>query len=240
MNTEIKTTSMDSENMWDYFKNIANQSMILGPDAATIATTTATVSIPDITNNIFTTTTTTGSTYPIDTTTTGSTYPIDNSYTINIGDLTMKAKGNVSSFYVKDKNEIINIIEYVPEKVYKIIFNDGTEIKTIREEDDPFDLEYMFYLALSKKLYSKTLTFEGVLWNATQLQYEKYYNKIVKRGVKLFNKLKEEKCKKEEEEKAKKRQHERYVRRKKATKERKKKEQINLIAEAIRLSKEEG
>ena len=133
-----------------------------------------------------------------------------------------------------------NIKEIVPEKVYEFTFHDGVKVKTIREEEDPFDLEYMFYLAIAKKLYSKDYTFDGVLYKAYQLDLEKKYVKAVKKGIKLFNKLKEEEFKKKEYEETKKRQHERYVRRKKEAKKRKRKDQVNIIAEAIRLSKEEG
>ena len=44
------------------------------------------------------------------------------------------------------------IKEIVPEKVYLFTFNDNTKIKTIRSEEDPFNLEYMIYLAIAKKM----------------------------------------------------------------------------------------
>jgi len=128
----------------------------------------------------------------------------------------------------------------VPEKVYEFTFNDNTKIKTIREENDPFDLEYMFYLALAKKLYSKDYTFEGVLMKAAELQFVKSTVKTVKKGIQIFKKAQEEKAKKEEQEAIKKQQHEKYIRKKKEAKARKRDNQINIIAEAIRLSKEEG
>lgn len=140
----------------------------------------------------------------------------------------------------KKKCQIIDIVEYVPEKVYKIVFKDKTEIKTIKDSFDEFNPEYMFYLAIAKKLYSKTYTFDGVLTKAYQLMVQKEYIKIVRKGLKLFNTLQEEKKKKEEYDKMKKRQREKNIRKKKAAKERKRQEQINIIAEAIRLSKEEG
>ena len=140
----------------------------------------------------------------------------------------------------KKNCQIIDVVEYVPEKVYKIIFRDKTEIKTIKDSLDEFNLEYMFYLALAKKLYSKTYTFDGVLAKAYQLMTQKEYVKIVKKGLKLLNTLQEEKKKKEEYDEMKKRQREKAIRKKKAAKERRRQEQINIIAEAIRLSKEEG
>lgn len=130
------------------------------------------------------------------------------------------------------------IKELVPEKVYEFTFYDKTKIKTIREENDVFDLEYAFQIALAKKLYSKDYTFEGILFKACQLQLEKKYAKAIKKGMKLFNTLQKEEQKKKEYDETKKRQHERYVKRKKAAKERKRKDQVNIIAEAIRLSKE--
>lgn len=146
--------------------------------------------------------------------------------------------GKGSNFCLKDSNEIVDIIEYVPQKVYKIVFADKKEIKTILDPEDTFDPEYMLYLALAKKKYAHQYTFDGVLMKSYSLQYEKYYARIVKKGLQLFNKLQEEMRKKEEYDEMKKRQHEKYVRKRKAAKERKKKEQINIIAEAIRLSKE--
>ena len=131
------------------------------------------------------------------------------------------------------------VIEYVPEKVYEFTFTDGTKVKTVREESDPFDLEYMFFLALAKKLYSGTLTFEGVLNKSYELQYEKKYIKVVRQGVKVLEQYLKNRQKEEEQKAIRKRQHERYVKRKQAAKQRKRKEKINIIAEAIRLSKEE-
>lgn len=140
----------------------------------------------------------------------------------------------------KSSNQIIDIVEYVPFKVYKIVFADKTEIKTIRNDFDSFNVEYMLCLALAKKLYSKDYTFDGILHKAWTIQYEKKYDKIVKRGVKLFNKLQEEKRKKEEYDEMKKRQYKKLIEKKKRAKERKRQEQVNIIADAIRLSKEEA
>ena len=151
-----------------------------------------------------------------------------------------KVTKTLKDLEIKDSNEFKSIKELVPEKVYEFIFYDNTKIKTVREEEDFFDLEYMLSLALAKKLYSKEYTFEGVLSKSYSLMYQKYYYKIIKKGVKLFNKMKKEKAEEEEKKAIKKRQHEKYVRKKKAAKERKRKEQVNIIAEAIRLSKEEG
>lgn len=188
------------------------------------------------------------------TTTTGIDYfnPLLQAIKINVDDfkindddlkkITIPAASTNSSsnFKIHDHNEFKNIKELVPEKVYEFTFYDGTKIKTICDEYDLFNLEYAFYLALAKKLFSSTYTFEGVLNQANQFKYQKYYAKLVKNGIKLFNKLQKERAKEKENEEIRKRQHKRYIRRKKEAKERKKNAQIKLIADAIRLSKEEG
>lgn len=147
-------------------------------------------------------------------------------------------------FTIKSDEEFFNpekikaIKEIVPEKVYLFTFNDDTKIKTIRSEEDPFDLEYMIYLAIAKKIYAKDYTFEGVLNKVNELRLQKRYVKFAEQAMKLFKKLQKAREKGEEEKLIKQRQHERYVRCKKAAKEKKRKEQINIIAEAIKLSKE--
>ena len=135
-------------------------------------------------------------------------------------------------------NEFYNIKEIVPEKVYEFTFGDGTKIKNVLSEEDFFDLEYGFYLALAKKLYSKTYTFEGVICKSFDLYHLKYTKKIVEKGLKLFKKIQEDEAKAEEAKAIKERQHKKYVEKKIRAKERKRKEQINMIAEAIRLSKD--
>ena len=51
----------------------------------------------------------------------------------------------LESDYFTDIKEIVN------NKVYLFTFADGTEIKTICDEEDEFDFEFAFYLALAKK-----------------------------------------------------------------------------------------
>ena len=156
-------------------------------------------------------------------------------YTFSDNDI-IKAVQILSKF-LNSPNDFKSVKEIVPEKVYEFTFNDNTKIKTVREENDPFDLEYMFYLALAKKLYSKDYTFEGVLMKAVELQYIKSTVKTVKKGIQIFKKAQEEKIKKEEQEAIKKRQHEKYIRKKKEAKARKRDNQINIIAEAIKTAK---
>lgn len=113
----------------------------------------------------------------------------------------------------------------------------------MREEGDVFSLPYAFYLALAKKIYGKELTFEGVLAKAKELSYQKYYVKLVKKGLKLFEKKQEEEAKKKQEEEDKREQHKRYIEKKKKRdkklQERYDEEFINLIAKAIKKGKEE-
>ena len=168
----------------------------------------------------------------------GTTAYEPNTYVFSADDV-IKAMQNLSKI-INNPDDFKSVKEIVPEKVYEFTFNDNTKIKTVREENDPFDLEYMFYLALAKKLYSKDYTFEGVLMKTIELQFIKSTVKTVKKGIQIFKKAQEEKIKKEEQEAIKKRQHEKYIRKKKEAKARKRDNQINIIAEAIRLSKEEG
>ena len=150
-----------------------------------------------------------------------------NTYVYTANDV-IAAMQNLSKI-INHPNDFNSVKEIVPEKVYEFTFNDNTKIKTVREENDPFDLEYMFYLALAKKLYSKDYTFEGVLMKTTELQFIKNTVKTVKKGIQIFKKAQEEKAKKEEQEAIKKRQHEKYIRKKKEAKARKRNNQINII-----------
>lgn len=59
--------------------------------------------------------------------------------------------GDISSLFIKDSNEFKTITEYVPNKVYGFTFYNGQEIKTVCDEEDEFNLEFAFYLAIAKK-----------------------------------------------------------------------------------------
>lgn len=134
---------------------------------------------------------------------------------------------------IKDGNSFKDIIQYQKHKVYKFIFIDGTEVKTIRSDKDPFSLEYAFYLALAKKLYGKEYTFDGVLKKAEELPYLKRYNKIVKDGLKLFKKKQQEEEKKEKEEQLKKEQYQRLIEKKKKRDQKRKEQKRNDLIDAI-------
>ena len=166
-----------------------------------------------------------------------STNPYNQNFTVKYNDLNTKY-----TFNIKDSNEFKKIEELVPFKVYRFTFEDNTVIKTVCRDDDPFNLEYAFYLALAKKKFSCSQTFEGVLHKADTLRYEKYYAKIVKKGMKLFRNQQLEKAKKEDEKRLKKEQRQRYIAKKKARDERRATQaQDNLqklITEAIKAAKE--
>ena len=132
--------------------------------------------------------------------------------------------------------EFKHIKEIVPNKVYEFTFIDNTKIKTICDDSDIFDFEYMFYLAIAKKLFSSSLTFEGVLYVTSLLPMHKQCAKEVKKGMKKFKEDIAKKEKEEEKERIKKRQHQKYIEKKIKQKQRKKQEQINIIAEAIKKS----
>ena len=134
---------------------------------------------------------------------------------------------------IKDSNEFTDIKEYVPGKVYSFTFADETKIKTVCSDEDVFNLEYAFYLALSKKLFFKELTFEGILRMVEEIRCQKYYVNLVKKGIKLFNKLQKTEQEKKEKEEIKARQHKKYVEKKKKQKERRLKRQAEILAKAI-------
>lgn len=204
-------------------------------DSINITNTTDSINITNTTDS----TITTNSTKVSDDIFATATSAIDASY---INNEYRKALESFSEYFfiTKDTEAIKEIIELVPQKVYKIIFFNGKSVKTILDDLDTFDPEYMLFLAYAKMLYSKDLTFEGVLNKSYQLQYEKRYVKLVKNGLKIFKKIQEDKRKEEEEKEIKKRRHEKLVTKKIAAKKRKRENKINIIAEAIRRSKEEG
>lgn len=140
---------------------------------------------------------------------------------------------------IKDSNDFLDIKEHVPNKVYTFTFADKTKIKTICSDEDVFDLEYAFYLALSKKLFSKELTFEGILRMVDEIRCQKYYVNLVKKGIKLFNKMQEEERKKKEQEEIKARRHKKYIEKKKKQKERRLIRQAEILAKAFNNKGEE-
>ena len=96
---------------------------------------------------------------------------------------------------------IIKIEVLNPKKVMRFTFSDETIIKTVCGKDDTFNFEFSFYLACAKYLYSRSLTPQGVEIKAKELMYNKGINKIVKKGIKVFQEQEKQK-KKEAKEKA--------------------------------------
>ena len=182
-------------------------------------------------------TTTSTSTFPTayySTTATSNTLP-DGLYkvTVNKEDLRKFYYPLSYSMEIRDSNDFLDIKQHVPNKVYTFTFEDKTKIKTVCSDEDVFDLEYAFYLALSKKLFSKELTFEGILRMVEEIRCQKYYVNLVKKGIKLFNKNKEEERKKKEEQEIKARQHRKYIEKKKKQKERRLERQAEILAKAL-------
>lgn len=145
------------------------------------------------------------------------------------------------SYYIKKIEEI------VPFKVYKFIFEDEAFEKTVKLDSDSFNLVYAASLAIAKKLYKKDFTFEGVLYQANLLQYNKKINKMINKAIKQFLTEKEEKAKQELVEKEAKQRKEAKAlkkhlkRQEKRDAESKQIEQdlINVIAKAIKMSNED-
>lgn len=196
-------------------------------------------------NNITTTTTGTVTIPYQDTTTTTATATIPYPNTTITGTalqqntISLKDTMNLILEKMLRPNDIDKIEELKPEKVYRFTFNDKTIIKTVCSEMDIFDLRYACFLAIAKKLYSKTLTFEGVLNEIPFLMYYKDYNKMVDKAIKKFYKEQEEKAKEEEAKRISKRKHDKLIARKIAKKERERQKQVDIIKEAIIAAKEE-
>lgn len=134
----------------------------------------------------------------------------------------------------KEKDPKFTKIEILcPEKVMRFTFDDKTVIKTICDEEDDFDFEFAFFIALAKKMYGKEYTSRGIFTKACELEVQKKYIKIVKKGIKVFKaaeKAKVDEEKKKAEQKAiKARRHEKNMKRRAAARERR----VNEMAEAI-------
>lgn len=132
----------------------------------------------------------------------------------------------------------INVI--VPDKVVEIEFCDGKE-KMICHKEDIFDLRKCCFIAISKHLYKKEYTYEGIEHMADQLMYQKKYVKAVDKALKDYYKKEAEKERMRKEEEENKIVRERQALRKKKYKKRREQryrdEMVNLIATAIKTSK---
>lgn len=74
-----------------------------------------------------------------------------------------------------------------PKKVLRFTFADGTQVKTIRRDEDSFDFEFAFYIAYAKLLWGKYLTPEGIWQKACELKGQKLYVKLVEKAIRRFN-----------------------------------------------------
>lgn len=130
------------------------------------------------------------------------------------------------------KVEVLN-----PGKVMRFTFSDNTIIKTVCTPGDTFDFKFAFFLAYAKYFWENTLTSQGVENKARAFMEVKFFNSLVKKGMKVyFNQKKEEE--REEREKAERKEIKARQAAKKAIKKAKKREnRINEIAEAISRAK---
>lgn len=87
---------------------------------------------------------------------------------------------------------ITDIEIVVPDKVVKVSFTDGTDMKMVCHEEDTFDLRRCLFIAIAKKLYKDRYTWEGIEHKATELSYLKSVTKVVDKAMKDYkNKIKE-------------------------------------------------
>lgn len=81
--------------------------------------------------------------------------------------------------------EILN-----PEKVLRFTFHNGSQIKTICAKNDTFDSELACYIAYAKmlnnRLFRKAYNAEGIVNLANNLRYEKCYEKLVTKALKIY------------------------------------------------------
>lgn len=100
-------------------------------------------------------------------------------------------RGNQIAYFITHKTnsqdlQFSQIEVLVPNKVIRFTFNDGVTIKTICNEKDVFSFRDAFFVALAKYLSMNQLTPEGVSKFAEQLKYYKLANKLVERGMRLY------------------------------------------------------
>ena len=91
------------------------------------------------------------------------------------------------------KVEILN-----PGKVIRFTFHNGSQVKTIRRDEDPWDFEFAFYIAYAKLLWSRHLNPEGIWQKACELKGQKLYVKLVEKAIRRFNRENGTKVKKGE------------------------------------------
>ena len=124
-----------------------------------------------------------------------------------------------------------------PGKVLRFTFGDDTVIKTVCVDNDTFDFKFAFFLAYAKYFWGNVLTTQGIENKARDFTNVKFFNSLVKKGMKVYfdQKKKEEKEEKEEAERKKIRAN--RIAKKIAKKEKAREDRINEMAEAIRRAK---
>lgn len=124
-----------------------------------------------------------------------------------------------------------------PGKVLRFTFSDKTVIKTVCVNGDTFDFKFAFFLAYAKYFWGNLLTTQGIENKAKTFTDIKFFNTLVKKGMKVyFNQKKEEE--KEEKEKAERKEiRANRIAKKIAKKEKARENRINEMAEAIKRAK---
>lgn len=83
--------------------------------------------------------------------------------------------------------EILN-----PGKVLRFTFHDDSQIKTICANGDMFDPEMACYIAyakmLNKRCFRNAYNAEGIVYLANDLRFEKCYEKLVTKAMKIYEK----------------------------------------------------
>lgn len=153
----------------------------------------------------------------------------------------------------QEMSEIITDIKIiVPNKVVEITFGDNTKEKMVVHKDDSFDLYKCCFIAISKHLYKRDYTLEGIEYKAHEMMLMKKYIKIVKDAIHAFNaeernREKEERIKKEKEDAIKRRKEKRWKQKEKRMQrleeerrqqlKEERKEMVDIIVDAICKSK---
>lgn len=124
-----------------------------------------------------------------------------------------------------------------PGKVLRFTFSDDAVIKTVCVDNDTFDFKFAFFLAYAKYFWENILTTQGIENKAKDFTNVKFFNSLVKKGMKVYfdQKKREEKEEKEEAERKKIRAN--RIAKKIAKKEKAREDRINEIAEAIKRAK---
>lgn len=144
----------------------------------------------------------------------------------------------ITEYFFEPKIVDINVYGHDKPKVVEVEFkyqHDTTKIKSICCDEDEFDLKKGVYIALSKLLYGKEYTTEGVEEKAHELSLKKDNEKMVNKAIKEYHqkiKAKEETERKEEQEKLAK------LKRKKKNEERKHRRKEKAQNELRKLIKE--